>query len=105
MLAAAVAAFFYLRVALIMYGSAPDTPSDGASDSDAAAGYLSTAGLEPVPSLDGAKATATLLAPSTDEIVVPLSVVAVLAICAAFTIAAGVSSVVVDFAHQATTLF
>jgi NADH-quinone oxidoreductase subunit N len=115
MLAAAIAAFFYLRVGLLMYGADP-TSADPASVDPAAAGAASSgsglapsafsmAGLEPVPSLDRTTATATLEAPSTEEIEVPLTVVLVVAISAVFTIAAGVSPVIINFAHQATTLF
>lgn len=61
------------------------------------------AGLEPVPSLDGTTATAALLAPPAEEEVVQLPMALALAICAVFTIAAGVSSPIIDFARHATT--
>jgi hypothetical protein len=64
-----------------------------------------TAGLEPVAVLDGTAATATLEAPPTGDITVPFFVGLALAVCVAFTIFAGVSSPVIDFARQATTLF
>jgi NADH-quinone oxidoreductase subunit N len=96
MLAAAVAAFFYLRVALLMYsGGEPDEASDGAV----------TAGLNPVASLDGAMAVATLEAPPDERITIPFFVGLALAVCVAFTIFAGVSSPMVTFARQATGLF
>jgi NADH-quinone oxidoreductase subunit N len=145
MLAAAVAAFFYLRVALLMYsepepeeagtGEAVAAPAVGAGGAgvevasagaggagvgaggaglggapvggDGAAGddEILTAGLEPVAVLDGPAATAELEAPPTERIKVPFFVGLALAVCVAFTIFAGVSSPVIDFARQATTLF
>ena len=115
MLAAAVAAFFYLRVALLMYSG---DPAGAAGDPDqtilGAGGPVTdgtlTAGLQPVPSLDGGAAgatstTATLEAPSEDRITVPALVGLALALCVAFTIFAGVSSPVITFARQATLLF
>jgi NADH-quinone oxidoreductase subunit N len=130
MLAAAVAAFFYLRVALLMYGSAPAadfTPVGapgpvvepvpaGAAGAGASSGTGSgaaegagagedpvLAGLEPVPSLDGATATATLLDPPAEEDAVQWPMALALAACAVFTIFAGVSSPIIDFARHATT--
>ena len=116
MLAAAVAAFFYLRVGLLMYGADPDvSPPYGAEpagglasepDSGGVDGTL-TAGLAPVRSLDGEEAgtTLTLEAPSDTAIEIPLAVGIGLVVCVAFTIVAGVSSPVLDFARHATTLF
>jgi NADH-quinone oxidoreductase subunit N len=128
MLAAAVAAFFYLRVALLMYGSeeavvpagpavesagpagAPGAPGAGAPGPGTDAGLGAgagedpvMAGLEPVPSLDGATATTALLDPPAEEEVVRLPMALALAICAVFTIFAGVSSPIIDFARHATT--
>lgn len=107
MVSAAIAAFFYLRVALLMYAR---EPIEG--DAHAPAGEQTTAvdrtelsGLEPVPSLDGPTATATLEPPPDERVEVPLLVTAALAICVVFTIAAGVSAPVVDFARHATALF
>jgi NADH-quinone oxidoreductase subunit N len=151
MLAAAVAAFFYLRVALLMYsapgrvaaetggngdrasgasgtnGSAGPSEADGDGADGAAGGWapsgpsagvrsssegvvlapaeLSLAGLQPVPSLDDSTAPATFEAPPTTPIHVPLADAAVLVLCVAITIAAGVSSFAVDFAHAAFLLF
>jgi NADH-quinone oxidoreductase subunit N len=112
MLAAAVAAFFYLRVALLMYSGPAGAGSGtaGAGAAGAVADGAFTAGLEPVASLDGRSiATITapfaLDAPSEDRIVVPWLVGLALAVCVVFTIAAGVSSPVITFARQATTLF
>ena len=112
MLAAAIAAFFYLRVGLLMYSTPevdPETePSDGAT----------LAGLAPIPGFDapalsaGPGAAAAdgpvavgLEAPPQAPIKIPFPVGVTLVVCAAFTIFAGVSSPVLDFAKQATTLF
>jgi NADH-quinone oxidoreductase subunit N len=154
MLAAAIAAFFYLRVALLMYAPASEEPAGGSVSSGSlpAGGSVSSgslpaealassgssspvpgaspeslgplaalegpsvpvqtvvdqttsAGLQPVPSLDGANATATLADPPTGRITEPWPVVVALALCAAFTVFAGVTPVVIDFARSATTLF
>lgn len=107
MVSAAIAAFFYLRVALLMYSR----PGERAPVSGAAAAAppeadrSEMAGLEPIPSLDGAAATATLEAPTEDPVEVPYLAAVALVICVVFTIAAGVSAPVVDFARHATTLF
>lgn len=168
MLTAAVAAFFYLRVALLMYsggaeaeptpvpaspfgpaasaspsaepfapGSADSTPrpapvpaapttatapapaipaalattsspatltalgapSNGAEpDADGAM----TAGLQPVPTLDAPGATAALEAPPVGPVEVPWPVAVALGICVVFTIGAGVSQPIIDFARHAT---
>jgi hypothetical protein len=65
------------------------------------------AGLKPVPSVDGTVAgtLATLDAPPDAAIKIPLPVGIGLAVCVVFTIFAGVSSPVIDFARHATTLF
>ena len=101
MIAAAVAAFFYLRIALLMYTSAPaGGPDDVESELDVFA-----AGLSPVPSLDGRNATtalAALEAPPVESIYVPSGTILVLAVSVAFTIAAGVSSFALDFAKAAS---
>jgi len=99
MLSAAIAAFFYLRVALLMYGT------EGAADAPAAGDDSTLAGLAPIASLDGATATLTLLDPPAVEDAVRLPVAVALGICAAFTIAAGLSSPMIDIARHATTLF
>ena len=96
MLAAAIAAFFYLRAGLLMY-----------TTGDADSGVTSLAGLAPVPSLDDVPAGSvlTLQAPPEATVETPLAVGIGLAVCVAFTIVAGVSSPVIDFARHATTLF
>lgn len=135
MLAAALAAFFYLRVGILMYSPPVDDavtdPTDG----------LTTAGLAPVAGLDyprperseagngvassdeppagahgdalaGAEPRAgvrpgpvALLDAPSGAVKIPLTVGIALAVSVAFTIFAGVSSPVIDFAKQATTFF
>jgi NADH-quinone oxidoreductase subunit N len=111
MIAAAVAAFFYLRVALLMYTSGPVPARAGSaalrdqdieSESDVFA-----AGLEPVATLDGrgaATATVALQAPPVEALYVPSGTMLVLAITVTVTIAAGVSSFALDFAKAATAI-
>jgi len=111
MLAAAVAAFFYLRVGLLMY-QAPSEPEAAASPGVLSpAGSLSAgsdgvflAGLEPVLSLDGTVATAVLEAPPSGRIHVPGATALVIGVSVIFTIAAGVSSFAIDFANAAHSL-
>ena len=125
MVAAAVAAFFYLRVGLLMYQAPVERDAEygsgfaeglgeglgddgviigsGGGASSAVEG-VSVAGLEPVPSIDGAVATATLQAPPTGRVVVPATSGVVIAVSVVFTIAAGVSSFVIDFARAAHSL-
>jgi NADH:ubiquinone oxidoreductase subunit 5 (subunit L)/multisubunit Na+/H+ antiporter MnhA subunit len=156
MLAAAIAAFFYLRVGLLMYlpvgGEGParfaglggpsgdevpgagvlgdDVPGVGVVGDelepiDAAAvaglepvgvvGPAGVVGLSPGPGavavaggggLAGGGAVAGALeAPAEGPVVIPLTVSIALVICVAFTIFAGVSNPVIDFARHATTLF
>ncbi|MGH9056912.1 MAG: NADH-quinone oxidoreductase subunit N [Acidimicrobiales bacterium] len=129
MLAAAIAAFFYLRVALLMYWEGPVTGGvaiagvaagvasggvagagvSGAGMSGAGVGGVDDrsmdAGLEPIASLDGQAATALLEAPPEGKIRVPLPVGAALAICVVVTIGAGVSQPVAEFARHATMFF
>jgi NADH-quinone oxidoreductase subunit N len=108
MLSAAIAAFFYLRVALLMYGSEDESAGSGATSEAVAAGEgdrSMLAGLEPIASLDGTTATATLLDPPEIDEPVRLPVAVALGVCVAFTIAAGLSSPMIDIARHATTLF
>ncbi|HLI01335.1 MAG TPA: NADH-quinone oxidoreductase subunit N [Acidimicrobiales bacterium] len=108
MLAAAIAAFFYLRVALLMYGT-PTGQDEPGLETDAGIQRVGDgaelAGLQPVPSLDGPQAVTTLEAPPETEIRIPVADGIALAVCVAFTIFAGVSSPVIDLARHATTLF
>ena len=125
MVAAAIAAFFYLRVGLLMYQAPVERDAEygsgfaeglgeGLGDdgviigsgggASSAVEVVSVAGLEPVPSIDGAVATATLQAPPTGRVVVPATSGVVIAVSVVFTIAAGVSSFVIDFARAAHSL-
>ncbi len=133
MLAAAVAAFFYLRVALLMYSSDPaegpsETPILGTEGPEGDSAL--TAGLQPIASLDSTAGPiasggtgpatmtattsettttptpgATLEAPPAGPVAIPAYVGLVLAISVAFTIFAGVSSPIITLARQATMLF
>ena len=111
MLAAAIAAFFYLRVALLMYerpGAGTEPAGTGPVDADElapASDGAVLAGLQPVPSLGEGTALATLEAPPVEIDRVRLPVAAALVICAVFTVAAGVSSPIIDFARHATSFF
>ena len=152
MLAAAIAAFFYLRVALLMYADRapvesaetvaattpltpaaaagapaapyrPGAPSGPAADLPAAqtrpgpvwaalaeepqVDRTLVSGLAPVPTLDEVPAgTAAVLEapPAVVERVPPAAAIG-LAVCVIFTIFAGVSSPVIDFARQAHMIF
>ncbi len=100
MLAAAVAAFFYLRVGLLMYQAPNETEAAASPAGDG----VFLAGLEPVPSLDGNVATAVLQAPPSGRIRVPGATTLVIGVSVLFTIAAGVSSFAIDFAKAAYSL-
>jgi NADH-quinone oxidoreductase subunit N len=136
MLSAAIVAFFYLRIAILMY-SAPRESVDAERSTSAPAPALagarsevlvedstaddgddlltarleteafvidpSMAGLEPIASLDGERsAVAVLEAPTKGRIPIPPAVGVVIAVCVIFTIAAGVSGFMIDFARAAT---
>ena len=115
MLGAAIAAFFYLRVALLMY--VPATATAGATGGATAAGAgADEAGTGPDggPIADGASdlqimATAGLTGrdtavalrpPPTARLRVPPSITAVVGVCVAFTIFAGVSTPVLSLANS-----
>ncbi|MGI8493351.1 MAG: NADH-quinone oxidoreductase subunit N [Acidimicrobiales bacterium] len=111
MLAAAIAAFFYLRVALLMYRPAgEERPDDGALG----AGLEPLAGMDPDDLATAGAASDTagaasygvaLLAPPAGRVRVPATVAVTLVVCVAFTIFAGVSSPVIDLARDATLIF
>ncbi|HEX6394834.1 MAG TPA: NADH-quinone oxidoreductase subunit N [Acidimicrobiales bacterium] len=119
MLAAAIAAFFYLRIALLMYGNNGQPEPEPASSGDAAGASIPAgqsgngeapddselAGLEPVRTLDPPTTTAALLDPPTQPAPVPFPVGLSITVCVLFTIFAGVSEPVIDLARHATTLF
>jgi len=102
MLAAAIAAFAYLRMALLMYmapeaipagagAGAPDGQLDG-TRSDLST--VATAGLS------GRDTALALRPPPSARLRVPAPIGAVVAVCVAFTIFAGVSTPVLSFAHS-----
>lgn len=114
MVAAAIAAFFYLRVGLLMYSAAPvvagasGAAGSGAEDDVEAEEDVFGAGLAPVRGLDApgtASVAVALEAPPAEPAYVASGTALVLLITVAFTIAAGVSSFAVDFAKAATTVF
>jgi NADH-quinone oxidoreductase subunit N len=102
MLAAAIAAFFYLRVALLMYSN-PD--GDQVTDGTATAGLappLLSAGERDTGG--GTVATVVLQAPPDAKVEVPFTISVALVVCVAFTIFAGVAPQVLDFARNATQI-
>jgi len=107
MVSAAIAAFFYLRVALLMYSRtpAPGDPAAVGGSGTAPIDRSELSGLEPVPSIDGPTAIATLEPPPEEVVEVPYLVTVALVVCVVFTIAAGLSAPVIDFARHATVLF
>ena len=108
MLGAAIAAFFYLRVALLMYMpagalAAPAAGPGGPEGDEAEDAYggsdfpaIASAGLS------GRDSALALRAPPTSKLRVPGTTAAVLAVCVAFTIFAGVSTPVLTLAHTIT---
>lgn len=128
MVAAALAAFFYLRVALLMYSgtgaTAPGGDRPGGDRSPVAVATATTggtgepappfgppleeagvfeAGLAPLAGFDAAPAPS--VTDSSASIYVPSGVALVVVISVGFTIAAGVAPFAVDFAKAATGLF
>jgi NADH-quinone oxidoreductase subunit N len=106
MLGAAIAAFFYLRVALLMYiPAAPGSTSvatGGPGDEDDGAYGGSDLTAIASAGLSGRDSAVALRAPSTTRLRVSGATTAVLAICVAFTIFAGVSTPVLSLAHTIT---
>ena len=77
----------------------------GGTASTAAGETASTAAGETASTGAGVAAAATLEAPPEGRIAMPVLVSVTLAVCAAFTIVAGVSAFMITFARQATMLF
>jgi NADH-quinone oxidoreductase subunit N len=106
MLGAAIAAFFYLRVALLMYmpAGAVNTPAPeaGAGPDEVGAYGASDLPAMAAAGLSGRDSALALRAPPTSRLRVPRATIAVLAICVAFTIFAGVSTPVLSLAHTIT---
>src|SRR5579875_1460958 len=117
MVGAAIAAFAYLRVALLMYVPAAPTPArpgqprgeGGGEPAVAPTGPGAPSGLAEVAgdlealATAGLGATATavaLRAPSTARLRVPRATAAAIAVCVAFTVFAGVSTPVLSLAHS-----
>ena len=117
MLAAAIAAFFYLRVAIFMYspveagGSQP--PTTGAPATGAPATGVTAAGVTAATGVSGTAAGLAALGglalaapPETGPITIPAGVGVALAVCVAFTIVFGfVPGPLIYFARHATLLF
>ena len=109
MLAAAVATFFYLRVAIFMYTPAPD-PATSSSSSHAPAAASGTA-ADPTPAA-GAGGLAVLgglalaAPPETGRVTIPAGTMIALTICLAFTIVFGVyPTPLIHFAQHAKLFF
>jgi NADH-quinone oxidoreductase subunit N len=106
MLGAAIAAFFYLRVALLMYipaaaGSTSVATGGPGDEDDGAYGGSDLTAIASA-GLSGRDSAVALRAPSTTRLRVSGATTAVLAICVAFTIFAGVSTPVLSLAHTIT---
>jgi NADH-quinone oxidoreductase subunit N len=105
MISAAIAAFFYLRVILLMYSPTPATTGDPVEPTSSGRAGVTDA-VDPAGPSTG---TLTLVAEtSEDQDSAPVSVtmVTAIALCLAVTILFGVwPAPVVDFAHKATLLF
>ena len=103
MLGAAIAAFFYLRVALLMFmpagAPAPSTLETALPEGDDGAYGASDFQAIAAAGLSGRDSALALRAPATVRVRVPGTTAAVLAICVAFTIFAGVSTPVLSLAH------
>jgi NADH-quinone oxidoreductase subunit N len=95
MLAAAVAAFFYLRVIVLMYSPATGGPGDAEEEQPAAGGGGVATATE----------TATETAVSTTRIAIPFTAGIVLFVSVAFTIIVGIyPTPIIHFAKHATLL-
>ena len=111
MIAAAIAAFFYLRLAIVMYGSPADAAalgsamgaSSGAPSGESPSESPAGGGGSPA----GGVAVATVAtAVETSRIAIPLGVGVALFICAVFTIGVGLAPApLIDLAKHATLLF
>ena len=100
MVSAAIAAFFYLRLVLLVYSGAGDGATAGETVADP--------GAEPsVVTATGALATATAVkAPVVSRLEVPRGAATAIALCVGVTVVFGLwPAPLVDFAHQAHLLF
>jgi formate hydrogenlyase subunit 3/multisubunit Na+/H+ antiporter MnhD subunit len=106
MLAAAIAAFAYLRIALMMYMPASATaPAAGAVAAAGDEAFLGADLASDLPTiaaagLSGRDTALALRPPPTARLRVPVPVSAVVAVCVAFTIFAGVSTPVLSWAQS-----
>jgi NADH-quinone oxidoreductase subunit N len=100
MLGAAVAAFFYLRIAFLVYSPA-EAAQPAANEPGGAPGYA-TSDLQTIATagLVGGGTALVLRAPPTARLRVPAATTAVLAICVGFTIFAGVSGLMVSMTNS-----
>jgi NADH-quinone oxidoreductase subunit N len=116
MVSAAIAAFFYLRVILLMYTPTGSAGAANATDAGAAATGPSAAAAEPSVATSAAGeaageavGTLTLVDGDSEELAsapVSATTVAAIALCLAVTVVFGIwPAPVVDFAHKATLLF
>jgi NADH-quinone oxidoreductase subunit N len=113
MIAAVIAAFFYLRVIIISYTRPEDAPTSAsvsASASAGAGGHATGPLIGAEPTAPGAVAVAerTAVAPEEAEapIRVPFAAGVGLFICAGFTVFFGLyPAPLINFAHHATLLF
>jgi NADH-quinone oxidoreductase subunit N len=95
MLAAAVAAFFYLRVIVLMYSPVPGSAEAQAEEQPQGGGVATVT----------ATATATETSTATERITIPFTAGLVLFITLGFTIVFGIyPSPIIDFARHATLL-
>jgi NADH-quinone oxidoreductase subunit N len=99
MLGAAVAAFFYLRIAFLVYSAPEAQPTADGADGDPAYGISDLQAIA-VAGLSGRDTALALRAPSTARIRVPAATSAVLVICVGFTIFAGVSGLLVSMTNS-----
>jgi NADH-quinone oxidoreductase subunit N len=109
MLAAAVAAFFYLRVAIFMYSPLPEASDAGGAAGASTAGS-STAGSSSAAGTVGGLQVLGGLAladpPETTRISIPAGITIALTICVGFTIIFGVDPApLIHFARHATPFF
>ena len=102
MIAAAIAAFFYLRLAIVMYGSPADAAALGSAMGPSAASSSSSSAW----SSGGGVAVATVEAEvETSRIAIPVGIGIALVLCAVFTIGVGLAPApVIDLAKRATLL-
>jgi NADH-quinone oxidoreductase subunit N len=104
MLGAAIAAFAYLRMALIMYMPSAASTATAVATADEPAEELADQSSDlptmVTAALNGRDVALALRLPPTARLRVPTPIAAVVALCVAFTIFAGVSTPMLSFAHS-----